>query len=206
MEKASNNPPYVRKNGTIDKSSLFKLLYPDQEKSPVKSESTPLTHFSTMLHPGTDVIQIQRSIEAAMVKAKAEDVEFFYLMAFMYENALRVTEALSVRPYDITINGFVKIKALKHSNNRICHPGLAKEYLINCKKQGIYPFSYYTRFSVYRYMKRYGFPSLKKNGKYSAVTHIFRHLKAAELRSSFGSSDVTLFLGHKSPKNQQYYG
>jgi integrase len=119
----------------------------------------------------------------------------------------RVSEALAIRPNDITNSGRVMLIGLKKSENRLIDIPLLYDFLVKSKQKNIHPFHSMNRFTAYRYCKEFGVGILKKGRVHESITHAFREFYVKDLRSIKASnSDLARTIGHKSQKSTEYYG
>lgn len=119
----------------------------------------------------------------------------------------RISEVLSIQLRDIGSNGFLLIKGLKKSKERLIHLSACSRFLLKCKEIGYNPFSQLDRFYVYRCYKRANIGSVYGTNINSSVTHSARHefgLGVKELTNS--SQKISEHLGHRNYNNGKYYG
>lgn len=211
MERQRNIQPltenFANENGLINQKQLFEHLYGKTKKVGVRSDLKPSAQMTLLYAGGNDWEVIHKAVETAMDKMFKHDLRLFYFTEIMLLGACRVSEVLAIRPYDITLTGLVKINSLKHGSHRLISTGRAKEFILKCRKNGIYPFDYFNRFYIYREFKRYGVPTIVTGANRHAVTHIFRHLQTAEIRAIDNDKElIKSHLGHKSISSQKNYG
>jgi integrase len=125
----------------------------------------------------------------------------------MIEGSLRVSEALSIQPKDITPTGKILVKSKKGGTERLISSGEAKEFLLKCRQVGTIPFEGCSRFWVYREFKKFGIYFQSQTSSKTSVTHAIRHIITASNRSVTNSDEVLAQeLGHKNKKTNQRYG
>lgn len=198
---------FLLRKDIISQKKIFQHLYGNDKKSRVKPGLTPDAQNTIQYSHRNDWVKIQNQVEAVQQRLFNSHRKLYYLIEIMMSGGLRVTEALSIRPYDITMTGLVKIRSLKKGNEKIISPGNAKEYLLTCKRKSIYPFDGFDRFYIYREFKKIGMPTIPTGFGKNAVTHIFRHLQVASLKEiSEDKTVIKRYLGHKSIKSQENYG
>jgi integrase len=133
--------------------------------------------------------------------------QLFYLCVIMIEGNLRVSEALRIKPKDITSLGKVKIEALKGSHSRLISSGEAKKWLLQCKKINRIPFEGWSRFFVYREFKKLGISFQSNQSTKNSVTHAIRHIvTAANRKVTDEPGIIQRDLGHKNQNTQKLYG
>jgi site-specific recombinase XerD len=128
------------------------------------------------------------------------------LIYFMEATGCRISEAINLKPTDITSTGLVKLKSLKGSEKRMLHSGKSMEYLLTCKKRNHIDWNEWTRQFVYREFKKLGIGQQFGNSKTKSVTHYFRHIIAKSIKNEdMSMTDTKKFLGHKSIKSTARY-
>lgn len=118
----------------------------------------------------------------------------------------RISEVLRISPNDVLQNGYIKIKGLKGSNDRLVYPYHNSKYWLHALKNTLPIGPTYSRFYFYRLFKRLGLYELNVGKKNKSVTHSFRH----KLLQSFNSENIDIenrknFIGHKSIKSTKHY-
>jgi integrase len=138
---------------------------------------------------------------------KDESPALFHLIQLLEVTGLRISEALAIRPWDISMKGMINIRSAKSSNNRLVHASSTLQYMLRCKELGVYPFDGLDRFYVYRQFKRLGIGAVYGDNKNKSVTHSFRHevvLDSLTITEELNSAQQ--YLGHKSIKSTEQYG
>jgi len=124
----------------------------------------------------------------------------------MEATGCRVSEALQLKPTDITTTGLVKLSSLKGSDKRIVHSGNAMKFLLDCKKKNHILWNEWTRQFVYREFKKLGIGQQFGRSSTKSVTHYFRHIIAKSIKNeNMNMTDTKKFLGHKSIKSTAHY-
>ena len=121
-------------------------------------------------------------------------------------NGLRISEVLNIKPTDVLSNGFISIKGLKNSKDRLVRPVFYGSKWRN-NFTGLLPLKiYYSRYYFYRLFKKIGIYAKYGNNVYNSLTHYFRHEIVISMRNS-GVDDraISDFLGHKSMDSLKYY-
>ena len=134
----------------------------------------------------------------------SERVAMVYLLQKRF--ALRISEALSISPKNITSKGSIVIKGLKGSNDKLIDLPELRNYFIECRNNGVYPFNGLSRFAVYRIYKKFLINNNEFYGCKVAVTHGFRYQKVREIQEiekDFSLSKIV--LGHKSISSTEHY-
>ena len=198
---------FINQNGVINQKKLFSFLYGEPAKLRSKSGLTPNAQMPLMYAQGNDWELVREAVSTAMDNAFQSHRNFYYFALIQMSGGLRVSEVLRIRIYDVTATGLIKIKVLKGGNNKVINVHEAKDFLRQCVKNAYLPWQDWNRFFIYREYKRLGFPSIPTGQNKHAVTHLFRHLQTAELKSiNTNEKDVAGFLGHKSLSSQKNYG
>lgn len=148
------------------------------------------------------------------MNAKVEDIlsrnsipdslkRFIYLQSI---SGARVSELLNIKYTDIITQTIIRIKGLKHSNDRLIHIDRYSEYFGFCKRNMINPFDTLNRFYIYREYKKIGFVVSFLDSNKKAVTHSFRYRYIKKLKEN--NVEISLIqkeIGHKSQKTTENY-
>lgn len=119
---------------------------------------------------------------------------------------LRVSEALSIGYADLMALGRIRIRASKRGTSRIINYADRYGYLEMCRRNGVKPFADFNRFFIYREYKKHGIMLFHEKDKKYSVTHAFRHLLVAMLKSEIDDKSlISDLLGHKSGKSIESY-
>lgn len=123
------------------------------------------------------------------------------------QNGLRVSEMLNIRGIDLMTGDRVVINGLKGSLDRIIVSSLLCAKFKHLRGKKIRLFRDYDRYYLYRLYKKVGLTASVKSSSKKAVTHVFRHKMAKDLKRHGVKTEVTKsFIGHKNIKNTQRYG
>lgn len=128
---------------------------------------------------------------------------FIYLQSI---SGARVSEILNIQYTDIITSTIIRIKGLKHSNDRLIHIDRYSEYFGFCKRNMIHPFGTLNRYYIYREYKKMGFIVSFLDSNKKAVTHSFRYKYIKNLKEN--NVDISLIqkeIGHKSQKTTENY-
>jgi len=124
----------------------------------------------------------------------------------MYLHGLRVSESLSIKPSDVIPTGSIYVSGLKGSHSRMVNGILYTDYWKDYAVNG-YPLpTYYTRFYIYRVLKKAGvYYQATKNGKLS-ITHALRYNYINNLLNNrFSLIEIQNIIGHKSYQSTMHY-
>lgn len=190
----------------LSEKLLDRILETNNTKLRSKSVPTPSAQSSKMLLSRAQADPIGLVSGHVLERIKNQNHQLYYLIEFMKASACRVTEALSIKPNDITSTGHVKINALKGSKSRIIHPGLSVTFILDCKSKSVQPWQGWSRFYVYREFKKFGINLTVAGKTNSKVTHAFRHTLAQSIKkANMGMSIAKDALGHKSIRSTKHY-
>lgn len=193
--------------GRVNAKKLFDLLGSDRKKRSVKTALTPLEPITKMSFDENDLMNTIHRLNSHAESMKVQNRKCYMVYKMLLQSGCRISEILNIRPYDIAINGSIRIKGLKGSSNRIISPGEFTEYFIKCKKLGVFPFDGINRKYVWSVFKKFGiYVNVDSSGK-KAVTHALRHIMVSSQRISGTETDtIGEFIGHKNRKNTENYG
>lgn len=185
------------------KDAFSKLL---TSKDATKSVISPPAQSSALLRANSAECLLSDAAMEFILHNSTYPIDFKYLVYLLLVSGCRISEALRVRNCDITGNYRIRLRGSKGSNDRVVFlpelpmgklsPGTAQFEVWSC----------WSRYYVYRVLKKHGIYLSKEGNKNKAVTHAFRNAYAAELQTIVGSSELkSQAMGHKSLKSKQYY-
>lgn len=128
---------------------------------------------------------------------------FIYLQSI---SGARVSELLNIKHSDIISPTILRIKGLKHSEDRLLHIDRYCDYFSLCKSNLIQPFASLDRFYVYREYKKLNLVISFIGSNKKAVTHSFRYRYIKKLKDN--EVDISLIqkeIGHKTQKTTERY-
>lgn len=136
----------------------------------------------------------------------SNDRVLVFLLGLMYCYGLRVSEVLALDSSCMLGNYQLLVKGSKGSEDRIVTVFYAKD-VYDSLLLNTYPLGYvYSRFWLYRELKKYGLYGYFGTNMYASVTHLARHLKVLTLtEQDVPRGTISHFLGHKSIKSLSYY-
>lgn len=197
----------IDKSGKITGRNITDLFGSDRIQARIKAVSNPDAQSTTQCQSADVQEQGGNVLGDVAQRLRDYDKKLYFLFMLQFENALRISEVLSISPTQIDRLGNVMIKGSKGGKSRIIATSVAREYLLQCRQAGICPFSDYNRFYVYRVYKRLGIGVRTQAPHRTAVTHAFRHLTAQAARdASFADELISEKLGHKNLNTQKHYG
>lgn len=158
-------------------------------------------------YPVESLEVMARSLLHSIMMLKKKSVILYYFALLQFENGIRTAELIGVKSGDITATGSFKLRGKKGSNNRMIAPGEARDYLLECRKNGSVPFGDFDRFYLRREYIKVGIYYLFTGDKKGKVTHVFRHLYVSGmLQSGIEVEEAKKFVGHKNVKSTEHYG
>lgn len=128
------------------------------------------------------------------------------VISLQMEHGLRISEVLNIKKTDISHRGYILIKSLKGSKNRLVSPSFFRQFWFDSPPL-TFPLSrLYSRFYFYRWYKKLGLYSTYGTNSTASVTHVFRHELGLHLKNKFNELEVSKsFLGHVSSKSTEAY-
>lgn len=129
-----------------------------------------------------------------------------FLVGLLYCYGLRVSELLALDCSCVLGNDQLLIKGSKGSESRVVTVVYGKEFYSTFLLNEFPLSAVFSRFWLYRELKRYGLYAYFANNKNASVTHLSRHLKVLEFKAKgVPRGTISQFLGHKSLKSLTYY-
>ena len=131
------------------------------------------------------------------------------LKRFIYIQSIsgaRVSELLNIQHSDIISPTILRVKGLKHSEDRLIHIDKYCDYFSLCKSNMIRPFESLDRFYIYREYKKLNLVVSFIGSNKKAVTHSFRYRYIKKLKDN--EVDISLIqreIGHKTQKTTERY-
>lgn len=174
----------------------------DRINSVVRPTAQTVTKFA-------DNLEIIEEMNVKVEKVLSENTVPETLKRFIYLQSIsgaRVSEILNIQYTDIITSTIIKIKGLKHSDDRLIHIDRYAEYFSFCKRNMIHPFGTLNRYYVYREYKKIGFIVSFLDSNKKAVTHSFRYKYIKNLKEN--NVDISLIqkeIGHKTQKTTENY-
>src|SRR5687767_11575635 len=195
------------KRQVISTKNIIDILRTDTHQDRTKDVLKPCAQITTLCDGSNQLQYIVQRLEKCKAQLKRDNVKLYFIVLLQFENALRISEVLSISPVDIDNFGNVLIKSGKGSKHKIIPTGEARQFLLECKRLSIFPFIEYNRFFIYRLYKKYNIELLLNNRSKSSVTHSARHIAAiAGRKAKFEESVISSHLSHKSLKSTNHYG
>lgn len=197
----------LNKSGKITARNITDLFGSDRSLRRTKSVSKLPAQITTLCGPNKHQDSNSLMLSVAARRLRLYDEKLYYIYILQFENALRISEILSVSPSQIDRLGNIMIRGSKKGKSKIISSSEAREYLLMCKANSVCPFAEYNRFYVYRVYRQVGIGVRNNENGRTAVTHAFRHLHAQAAReANFDDSLITEKLGHRNPNTQKHYG
>jgi integrase len=170
------------------------------------SVPTPSAQITAQCAAGCLAESWQRQLVVARDALALHGKELACLVDFLIATGCRVSEALRIKPYDITIGGRIILKGSKGSKSaQYCVPECS-QYFISCKKSGREPFGSFSRFQIYRIFKKHGISHTFGENQKASVTHLPRHIMALDITATTEDKQIVSdALRHKNEKNREFY-
>lgn len=198
---------FTNSKGVIDEKKFLKILGFNKPSPRVKTVSTPVGQITTLSPAGKDLEELAKVLVLQAEQMKKYSLKLYYIFMLLYNSGCRISEILAINPIDIMVNGNVRIKGKKGSNNRVIFSAEAKDYLLFCKKNSVVPFKELDRKFCYRSFKKFGIQiEVSSSGK-KAVTHALRHLNISMAKQvNMNLEERAEYIGHKNKANTKNYG
>lgn len=137
---------------------------------------------------------------------KNQNKMLVFIIGLLYCYGLRVSEVLNLSSLNVLGNYQLFIKGSKNSDDRIVYVVYGQEVyrslLLNQYAIGVV----YSRFWLYRELRKYGLYGYFGSNENASVTHLCRHIKVLSLKNSgVPRGTISKFIGHKSIKSLRYY-
>lgn len=175
-------------------------------KPGIKSVSNTSAQITKLCEPGTEAERSYSDVVRVFDIARRESYALYVLLRLMFDNGLRVSEALQINAKDISFNYCIVVKGLKGSSNRVINASEFKDWLKIYRGLNCNPFSQFDRFFIYRYLKKHGVSHVYQGNVKASVTHQARHLVGQSVDSMNNGVDlIAKVLGHKNLSNTKYY-
>lgn len=153
---------------------------------------------------GYAVTELQESRMKALNRNEPLHIRVIVSMLQLY--GLRISEVLSLKPNNITVDGKVIIKGAKGSSDRLIVIPEYSKFFIDIRNSGYNPFVNVNRFIIYRILKKYSLVAQSTYGSKNAVCHQFRYEFAKSINDVTGSiNDTAQFIGHKKSSSTSHY-
>ena len=161
--------------------------------------------FTKFVEVSEIIDEMSTKVEEVLLNNTVPDIlkRFIHLQSV---SGARVSEILNIKYTDIISPTIIRIKGLKHSNDRLIHIDRYAEYFGFCKRNMINPFSSLNRYYIYREYKKLGFVVSFLDSNKKAVTHSFRYRYIKKLKDN--EVDISLIqkeIGHKTQKTTERY-
>jgi hypothetical protein len=193
-------------NGTITERTLNRLLKIRSGTGCDNAVPSPSAQSIPLCELGADLQAWERTAEDAINQLRHVSQSLAVFAITQHEYGLRVSEMLEIKGVDLMNGNRVKIRGLKHSNNRIIVSKLLHDHFKSCKGLNIRLFDSFSRWFIYREYKKVGLSMSVKSSSRNVVTHLFRHLAIKDLKAyNTDTEDSRNFIGHKNGANTQRY-
>ena len=128
------------------------------------------------------------------------------LLSLLQSNNSRIGELLSITVRDYLGNGDYFVRGKKRSRSYTVHVGYTPDELLGfnptSKETKVFPVNYRR---VYSYCLKHGVGLQLNNRKNVSRTHVFRHIRAKQVREIASVRDCSDVLRHNSPRSISHY-
>lgn len=129
-----------------------------------------------------------------------------FIVGLLYCYGLRISEVLSLSAANVIGNYQLLVKGAKGSNDRIVTVIFGKEFYNTFKLNQFSLGAVYSRFWVYRELRKAGIYAFFGENRHMSVTHLSRHLKVLDLKAKGVSREtISQFIGHRNLETLKYY-
>lgn len=194
----------------MTKKKTASRLVDFQQLTPLTARSntapTLAAQSAVLCSPDTATEALQKSVESRIVLNTDLPVMLRAVCELLLMTGCRISQALNVKPSNISKNGTIKIEAAKGGNENIYRSTRFSNFWLDYRISRDLISNNYNRFFFYRLFIRYNcvlHTPLHSNKK---VCHALRYCITADV-AALTSNKATIknILGHKSEKTQDYY-
>jgi len=209
MEKLTNQDlmaQFVSAKGVILTKKLFKFLHGDKAQGKELAGLKPVAQSPGLYGAGYEPGQLTDQVMAFFRKNTTEPEYVKAVIELLFLYGIRISEALAVSYTDISPAGVIYVKGQKGSNDRFVRPVSYAHFWAFVRDTKVSYTGIYSRFYIYRVLRKYGFASFYGDNVNMSVSHMFRHEFARDLMGRFGDIEkVQKGLGQKSKKSAEFY-
>ena len=174
--------------------------------SATKSVPSPSAQSEELCDSGNDQYLANYVSNVTTFLSKNSNRILVFMVGLLYCYGLRVSEVLSLDNSCVLGNGQLLIKGSKGSDSRVVTVVYGLDVYQSLLCNNIPLSSVYSRFWLYRELKKFGLYAYFGNNKNASVTHLSRHLKVLDFKmKNVPRGTISQFLGHKSLKSLTYY-
>ena len=183
-----------------------KILFPESRLQGVKSVSSPSTQHADLCALENDQFLAEQLENFRYFFAGNAPAPLKFITGLLFCYGLRVSEVLSLTAASVVGNRQLYIKGLKGSDSRIVQVIYEPQMIDSLLLVNVPLSAVYSRFWVYRELKRYGLYSYFEGNSNASATHLARHLKVLDLKKSgVPRETISKYIGHKNLKTLVYY-
>lgn len=183
-----------------------KILFSEKRLHAVKSVPTPSARYAGLCAPGSDVFFEECTYNFANFFRNNKNEPLKFITGLLYCYGLRISEVLALTSECIIGENQLFIKGAKGSENRIIQVIYAPQCINSLLMQNVPLSAVFSRFYVYRELKKYGLYAYFAGNSNASATHLSRHLKVLELKkNNVPRETISKFIGHRSIKSLVYY-
>lgn len=172
----------------------------------VESAKKPVAHSAELCYIGKEDERLINATRLMLSVNSELDLVDKSVIELMFLNGLRVSEVLSISSNDIMLNGMIKIKGLKGSNNRMVVSQLFNEFWQNSIRNGFVLKDVRSRYYYHRLFIKKGIYYKATATEKRIVTHTYRHLFIRLMNNNnIGLNEIKQLIGHKSITSTLHY-
>lgn len=128
------------------------------------------------------------------------------IIELMFDEGLRISDVLRIKPSDVDSSCFITVKQGKGSMIKVIRCSKNINFWLGQVRRGFVISDVYNRFYFYRLFKKYGLQMSIEGCSNKKVTHSLRYARASVMmKVSNDLETVKQDLGHKSIKSTKYY-
>lgn len=178
-----------------------------KKAAPNSPVTKPSAQIAKLLPDKTSQAKELEFIAKVFEQLKRENLRYYFICRILYLTGSRISEVLSLNCSGIDRSGGVVIHGKKGGSNKYFIDSEVSPWLLKLRECEGAVFYGITRFQIYKSLIRFGFKFKTNPDGNNKVTHYFRHLYTARLRSTNTDKEtIKAELKHKSTKSQEHYG
>ena len=183
-----------------------KILFRENRINRFKSVVTPTAPYAGLCASGNGDFLEEYAINFANFFKNNKNEPLKFITGLLYCYGLRISEVLALTSECVISGNQLFIKGSKGSENRVIQVIYAPQCINSLLMSNVPLSAVFSRFYVYRELKKYGLYAYFDGNSNASATHLSRHLKVLELKkNNVPRETISKFIGHKSIKSLVYY-
>jgi integrase len=183
-----------------------KILFRENRINRFKSVVSPSAPSAGLCASGNDDFVAEYAVNFANFFENNKNEPLKFITGLLYCYGLRISEVLALTSECVIGENQLFIKGSKGSENRIIQVIYAPQCINSLLMSNVPLSAVFSRFYVYRELKKYGLYAYFDGNSNASATHLSRHLKVLELKKNkVPRETISKFIGHKSIKSLIYY-